>query len=187
MRTFVLILLCICSFPAALFSQEFPESENDTIIVWTENRKLTYNDFVKVPLQGIKAAESNIGIEVRLSMTDNINLKFYVITYFYKKSSTISSKKPEILKHEQVHFDIAELFARKMRQRIQQLINANYRSARIKEEINKLYQDYANFQDRYDRETNHSINSDEQEKWNAYIGEEMDRLYAFRSKIYATK
>ena len=70
------------------------------------------------------------------------------------------------LNHEQLHFDITEIFARKIRQLI--LTNNSNEEA-----IQKIYNETAkacnDFQIMYDKETNHSINRINQNNWSNKI------------------
>ncbi len=86
---------------------------------WNNQNKLKIIDFKGVFAMGISSANTTVGI-------DFFNVKKYntfgVITVFYKKDSFFlknidSTKNIYLLKHEQLHFDIAELFARKIRKK----------------------------------------------------------------------
>ena len=94
-----------------------------------------------------------------------------VETFFYPESSWY---RPEvandvILSHEQLHFDITELFARRMRQRL-----ATYPfTKRVKGEMKQIYEsairEMREFQRRYDQETDFSRNEFRQAEWNRMI------------------
>jgi len=83
---------------------------------------------------------------------------------------------PDLLKHEQGHFDVGILYMREVLQTIGQ---ASFSRAGYKEEFQKiikdLHQKYVEIGKQYDVETNHSIKKDEQEKWNVYFGEKVKR------------
>ena len=98
--------------------------------------------------------------------------------YFYPDESWY---KPEqcnenTLQHEQLHFDITELFARKMRIQVEQATFSN----NVKAEINDIYlevlADLEKLQERYDWETDFSRNLANQEKWNNRIADALKRL-----------
>jgi len=105
-----------------------------------------------------------------------MEVDFTVRTYFYPQKSWY---KPEIcnaviLSHEQLHFDIAEMFARKMRQQLA----ATRFTSNIKAEVREIYEqinrELADFQRQYDRETDFSRYVAQQEAWNDAIKEALD-------------
>ena len=71
-----------------------------------------------------------------------------------------------ILSHEQGHFDIAEIFARKLYKKMSEY---KFNRRTYQKELNKIYQDILDekeeIQNDYDRETNHSINKEKQAEW----------------------
>ena len=71
-----------------------------------------------------------------------------------------------MLSHEQLHFDISELFARRLRTRLRE----TRFSGRVKAEVRKIFEqvnrELSGFQDRYDRETDFSRNPEAQQAWN---------------------
>ena len=89
-----------------------------------------------------------------------VELDFEVNAYFYPEESWYKPAVCDtfILGHEQLHFDISELFARKMRGRLR---NTTF-SENVKQEVRDIYQETLKeleaMQDRYDWETNFSRN-----------------------------
>lgn len=184
MRKISLFLFLIAAVAFKSFGQELPERENDTIIVWTQDRKLTWNDFQRRNLKGPKAAQSDIGIDVRTRYNGNKNFKYVVFAYFYKRESFTETNKLDVLKHEQVHFDIAELFARKMRFRLHQLSREAFNKQKYLRAIDAVYEEYFLFQKRYDKETKHSISKDGQKEWNLKVADALDDMKDFQSKEF---
>jgi len=84
--------------------------------------------------------------------------------------------------HEQGHFDIAELFARKLRKAFAEY---KFNAQTVGKDIDKLF--ILNKQERterdvlYDKETNHSQNKQQQVLWNKKIKSELDNLKKFAS------
>jgi len=98
-------------------------------------------------------------------------------------------KKPEeALEHEKKHFELTEVYARKLRKLVS---NSRYTSTRFKEEINKQFTDLVTQhraeQVRYDHETNHSIDSHQQAKWNARIDEQLESLGTYSKTTVTIK
>ena len=69
------------------------------------------------------------------------------------------------------HFDISELYARKMRKRLE----ATHFSRNVKAEVKAIYREIlkelSDFQSTYDEETNFSRNREQQLRWNQKIKE----------------
>ena len=80
------------------------------------------------------------------------------------------------LVHEQLHFDISELFARKMRKQL----SKKHFTKRVKSEINAIYEsilkELSDFQNLYDAETNFSRNKEQQLFWNRKIQEALKEI-----------
>ena len=148
--------------------------EYDTII-WQEGSKLTWEDFKgKPPLKDRAAATTASGITYRYSASQvggKMEVDFRVSTYFYPQKSWYQPSLCDsvILGHEQLHFDISELYARKLKDRL----NAREYSKNIKAEVRKIYKEVVEelniFQNKYDSETNFSRDKEKQNLWEIKI------------------
>jgi hypothetical protein len=90
---------------------------SDSLVYWGKNRKLNFEDFVLKKSKeeaGTKLAESTLSFEILVdSISDGV--PFYSINTIFKKSkSWMIGKQEYVLRHEQVHFDIFEIYARKI-------------------------------------------------------------------------
>ncbi len=91
----------------------------------------------------------------------------------------VKNKNDYILAHEQLHFDITELYARKFR-----MLLDNYKLGcndvrifnRLADSIND---EWRKVQMQYDAETNHSLNKSDQIKWDKKIKIELEKLKAY--------
>jgi hypothetical protein len=165
--TIIVIILFICN------SQLFSQSNK---ICWNENRKLTWNDFI---ITKEKSAQ-NFSALSSCGMTIDFNLNV-VTPYFNKdKSWVLFSKKLslDLLEHEKLHFDIVELFARRMRREFE--ISDEKDLEKIYD-CNMLMLD--EFQDRYDSETDHGIINSEQNCWIEYVKDELRKLDNYKTTI----
>ena len=178
----LLFLACLFLIPESI-AQELPENENDTLIVWTPGRKLRWSDFQRSSHEGTKGAQSDIGLSIMTRMTDG-DVEYVVYPYFLKKQSSTNTSDSYVLSHEQLHFDIAEIYARKMRKRLEQLGREPYKRQRYNREIDQLYQAYLNEQEYYDQKTGHSLVPENQRVWERKIAAELRELWAYRSKIF---
>jgi hypothetical protein len=140
-------------------------------ICWAEETKLRWSDFQGVPdstssgLAGCAATLEAIGFWDKGLPNFKVTNCFNKIHSWAKDTTSI-----HLLKHEQLHFDIAEIHARKLRKTIDSLrfVNVddmNVYSDRI-EYILDL-RDSVNIQ--YDTETAHSIYRLKQKEWEEKI------------------
>ena len=105
----------------------------DEFILWQENKKLKIQDFkaenkdtVKVNQQQFLGAISAIRIEYSsFQRNKNSVPDFSVKTYFDPNESWMLLKNDYVLQHEQIHFDLTELYARKMRKSVESLRQKN--------------------------------------------------------------
>lgn len=144
-------------------------------MAWGEMKRLTWNDFKgKVPVGAGPAATTASGISYSYSanlLHHEVHLDFEVNAYFYPNESWYKPKEcnQNTLAHEQLHFDISELFARKMRNKLERTSFSDD----VKAEIRKIYKDILTelqeYQERYDWETNFSRNREKQLEWNQKI------------------
>ncbi len=145
--------------------------QSQEAVRWTSDFRLNWEDFKgTVPESSAAAATTSSGISYDFSTYyegNQLKIDVRVFTYFYPSRSWY---KPKIsnevtLAHEQLHFDITELYARKMRK---QLANTQF-SENVKEEVRKIYsanlRQLNDFQNKYDAETNYSRNLPVQNRW----------------------
>ncbi len=89
----------------------------------------------------------------------------------------------DALIHEKVHFNIAELYARKIRKAYSFLDSAN---PNLKAEVNATYNNLlaaARALDaQYDKETENGNNTDQQRQWNMKVSSQMSELSSFASQ-----
>ncbi|WP_461377646.1 hypothetical protein [Cloacibacterium normanense] len=105
----------------------------DEFILWQENKKLKIQDFradnkdtVKVNRQQFLGAISAIRIEYSsFQRNKNSVPNFSIKTYFDPNESWMLLKNDYVLQHEQIHFDLTELYARKMRKSVESLRQKN--------------------------------------------------------------
>ncbi|SEM03419.1 protein of unknown function [Maribacter orientalis] len=152
-----------------LFSVPLVQSQEE--VEWSTDFRFTWADFKgPAPITSIAAATTASGISYNFSTSyenNELKVEYTVSAYFYP---TRSWYKPEVcndvtLMHEQLHFDITELYARKMSK---QLAETKF-TENVKEEVLKIYKttlrQLNDFQNKYDSETNYSRNLIVQERW----------------------
>lgn len=142
------------------------EQANANLIEWTAARKLTWDDF-KAPADpaSTNAALTSSSINVEFGYDDQ-ELQFTIKCQFDKNKSWVRVRSTTILQHEQGHFDIAELHARKL---YQALKGYHFNAKTVSDDVNKIYDSvmilHHSAQNEYDKETDFSRNKEKQAVW----------------------
>ncbi len=156
--------------------------------MWNETTKLTWADFKGQPdsesdAVALTASGITFGYAVKTSGERIVDFSTTVEAHFYPNKSWYLKEKSNahILEHEQLHFDITELYARKFRQQLTKLkVNQNVKAQmdRLHTAINEAVNET---QRRYDKQTKHSMNIEKQNEWEAFIENELKELNEFKS------
>jgi hypothetical protein len=165
--------------PCWLLFTSFSSSEKH--ILWSQARKLEWKDFKgKVPSRTQMAAESNLQISAEQEKSTTDSFIVTVRAEFIKSNSWVRIKDGAILAHEQGHFDITEIFARKLRKEFKE---TSFTSRNFNSTFSKLYSktwnDYRAMEKQYDKETDHSRKYEKQEEWFVKISTELKMLEEF--------
>ena len=81
----------------------------------------------------------------------------------------------QALDHEQGHFDIAEIYARKIRSEVaRQIITKSDFDSKFKLLYDRIYQEYQKFQVKYDQETNRGLNLNKQQEYREMINRQLN-------------
>ena len=155
-------LLLSLPIPIAAFAQ----SRDEELLDWSASRKLTWNDYKASPEPGSDAAASTTSyLAIEYSITRN-SFDYKIESLFSKTRSWGLHKTAYILSHEQGHFDIAEVFARKLNK---QMSEYRFNKRTYQQDLNEIYHDILGekekVQNDYDKETNHSIKKEKQAEW----------------------
>jgi hypothetical protein len=150
---------------------------------WQEHSKLSWDDF-QGPVNAVSnesAAATHCGIGFKTNVpAPGVKPEVTVYNKFYVNKSWVKSdaKIPEILDHEQGHFDLCEIFTRKLRQEMG-LFNFNgqedFKLALISI-YTKISDEYESTQQAYEKETAHGTNIAGQKKWRQNINRELTEL-----------
>ena len=164
-----------------MLSQENPITDTDEILSWDAVRRLTWEDFkgTKDPNKfGFNDAMTTYKLEILPEMVpvdedDNIHGydKMDIATYFYKKKSWMVKRDVNLLVYEQLHFDIAELFARMMRRGFEELKRKKISKFN---DYQRVYSDFWRYCKSYQQEMNvETQNGRDQEAVQQWI----DKIY----------
>jgi len=149
----------------APFKDSLSEEAAD-MIPWENDKRLAWDDFLCEPKHGTDAVAStstSLGISYQLNSGQ---LNYHITCYFNKEKSWGLMRTDYILAHEQGHFDITEIFARRLNEALQ---NYHFNKRSFKKDIGQIYQaivkEKEEYQKRYDGETDHSRNRKTQYDW----------------------
>lgn len=178
MRKGVLIFLLLCG---NLLSAQ----DKDEKIAWDRDRPLSWSDFKAKPdILSSYTANTNSGIGYSWNYSTasgkpefeyNISCSFYPYRSWVKKPADPGF----LLAHEQLHFDISELHARKLNKAM-----AEYEPGRtIRLDLRKIYNrieaERVAMQKQFDHDTRHSENPSAEMAWRKKIAEELKNLSQF--------
>ncbi|WP_121666277.1 DUF922 domain-containing protein [Mesonia aquimarina] len=155
--------------------------ENDEKLYWSTT-KLTWQDFKAQPDPSDPYhANTYSGFTFSWSINQDENgrnFSFDVKSYFLPNQSWVKKGKanPYLLAHEQLHFDISELQARKFEKALSSFDTSGSIS-QIKQRMKKIYQRIEHereaIQNKYDKETQHGNNKESQKKWSLLIQQKL--------------
>ncbi len=154
-------------------------------LTWNDSVPLKWSDFQGKALENApEAAMTSSQVEYSLFIKDSQADTGYVWSvkakFFPKLSWSKKDKQSNyILKHEQMHFAITELYARLLRKRLGELSGKNKTKANFKATAKEVMQLWSMEQNTYDLETRHSIDEAKQAEWNQIILQRLDELKAY--------
>lgn len=167
MKALLLYFLAVLFVPRPLPAQQ----PGEELLDWSSTRKLTWADYKANPNPDSDAAASTTSY---LGFSYSIKNEYFSFTIESKFSKTRSwglHKTAYILSHEQGHFDIAEIYARKLHKKVKEYrFNRRTYQKDLKEIYQEILDEKEEMQNAYDKETNHSINKEKQTAWLLKIG-----------------
>lgn len=153
---------------------------NEEKIPWSEDYQLKWSDFKSPTANGSGfVASTSSGIAYSFSSfgdsNGNIEVNVKVTCNFYPKRSWYSKKDASdyILKHEQTHFDISELHARKFRKKIEEINFSDDMNSELEKLFYKFEDERVAFQKRFDKESDHSKKLEKELEWENYIAQQL--------------
>lgn len=154
---------------ARLYSQE--------TIAWDSATKLTWADFRgRVDNSSPFSASTASGIVYKFRI-DGEGYNDSITAVFYKTESWVRIRDEKDLIHEQGHFDITEIFARKLRKRLREFVP---KRGSLGKQLKQVYDDVEREREAtenlYDAETRHSADADRQAYWLGRIRDQLKEL-----------
>lgn len=161
---------------------KYSNYEKGDTISWKEDYKLNWNDFKGSARNSSYMAESNCIFTYRAEpeIKDRVlNLHVRLNACFDRLSSWVrlGQEKPALLEHEQLHFDICELYIRLLKKKISEAtLDPLTFDTQIQPIFNQVWSDYQAEQQKYDDETEHGIVKDKQQWWVESVREKLRRM-----------
>ena len=151
-------------------------------IKWNSTKQLKWSDFqnpVKPTKEQDVVAITSTGINYLVSQQKGSpnKVQLHISAVFSQKNSWKNSEglTKEALDHEQGHFDIAELYARKIKAEVsKKIITKSDFDKNFKALYDRYYSEYLQFQKKYDVETNRGLNTEQQRKYRALINQQLN-------------
>ncbi|MBX2907844.1 MAG: DUF922 domain-containing protein [Taibaiella sp.] len=170
---FLSFLACWLSFNVKADERKFTDGKNNRFS-WNEHRTLSWGDF-KGPAEtasGESAAATccSIGFKVNNSAAGTPELSVYNTFYMDRSWVKEDAHMESILAHEQGHFDLCELYTRKLRLRFGSVdLTAQNAKEQLLNIYSELSNEYESCQQAYERETAHGTRAADQQRWQQII------------------
>jgi len=161
----------------------------DEELSWSADEKLTWNDFkaspdYSHPYAAITYSGMSYGFSAEV-INGEVYVNYKVNCFFVANKSWVKRRylgDNELLRHEQLHFDITELYTRKFRAELKKMSFTDNVKAEIKAVYKRITKEKVSFQEKYDLETDHSKNEAAQKRWQLNIDSELQKRIDFASK-----
>ena len=149
-------------------------AQDEEFIEWSPGNRLSWDDYLAKPsLVSDAAAITSTALGIEYHVRNN-ELSYKITCRFSKTRSWGRYKTDYILGHEQGHFDITEIFARKLAKTLSEYdFNSHKYSHDLEEIYKRIMDEKEDFQDQYDRETDFSRNKEKQAEWMKKIEKEL--------------
>ena len=164
-----------------------PSEPAPETIPWSADRPLRWSDFRGQPVAGTDAAALTMTtLTLRFACSDEL-FGFEVTAVFFPNRSWVNrmlfvelGSEAWGLRHEQTHFDLTEVHARRARQFLSELARpCDLTAPQLSQLGERFINDAMDAQDRYDRETIHGRDGTAQVRWDAQVRQQLAALAAF--------
>lgn len=175
----LLLALIVLSLGLVLFSSN---KETPDILYWNPDYRLSWDDFQGTPkfYQHQISALTSSGIVHYKGCQDGF-INYKVQAYFERQESWVKNEAltEHHLDHEQIHFDITELYARKLRKALSERRFKCGEEYQFETYISAVTDKWQFEQRLYDGDTKHSLEVSKQEEWHERIANELASLEDF--------
>lgn len=180
MRKTLLLLLLLPAIPACLQPVEDPTKD---LLSWNEFYTLQWRDFMGAPDEN-RMGDAGTVVQIKAKpFLVRKKLHYDVTAFFNRGKSWTRDQSPSLLAHEQLHFDIAELYARKIRKKVKELNDRGVNDIKTyNAAIHELLLESNEVDERYDLETLHGALSKKQLKWTNQVKADLMQLRRFKKQ-----
>ena len=172
-----------------VYDNSYTDYENSDTIRWKSDYKLNWSDFQGSPDPGSSfSAQSNCMFSYKSSIEYKagvMRISLFLFPCFTKKASWVIAKNQQegLLNHEQLHFDICELYIRKLRKKISETeLTILDPGSQIRTAFEQAWTDYQSAQSQYDEETRHGLIEKDQKRWEKNIVDELRTYEEFATR-----
>ncbi|WP_026464350.1 DUF922 domain-containing protein [Adhaeribacter aquaticus] len=156
-------------------------SQKSDTLVYNPEKKLTWDDFKGKPNYSRSEAGAQIIVSINLRVkkvsfwSGKTTYDVYAIAFRNQSWVKPGYKDAYTLAHEQVHFDIAHIFAETLELQLNSL-GADEQKEKVEELLQKNSREMGQYQVLYDRETNGGNNKTKQKQWAEKIAADLKIL-----------
>ena len=150
----------------------------DTLI-YDSNRKLTWGDFQGKPRPSDRSKGAQITVTINLKVkkvsfwTGKAKYDAYAMAFTDKSWVKNEYKDDYTLAHEQLHFDIAHIYAETLELELNNLKTSSGQKVQVADALRKSTKSMTEYQALYDRETRGGNNVARQKEWAKKIEEDL--------------
>ena len=140
-------------------------------VYWKQERPLNFSDFKGMPDSNSRFYALTYSEINQSYKSDDYGIQISITHAFVPEKSWMKKEDADsaLLAHEQRHFDLSELYSRKMQYEVKKLSYSKKFPDEFKKIIQKNIDEMNEEHDRYDRETQHGLKKAEQSLWNVKI------------------
>lgn len=151
-------------------------------IIWDSHKRIDWCNFKGSPPNASSDFKANTfsSVECEFGNSDTC-FYYYVKACFYEEKSWKIDTTACLLEHERGHFDISELYARKIRKFLSLNLGKEISEVEIIAGVELIQDEKNRYQDLYDKETMYSQNSVKQREWLRNIQQKLEELKTYRN------
>lgn len=158
----------------------------ETKIRWSADRKLTWDDFKGQPdtlnyPNTLAMTNSGFGYESGINMFKAGKVFVQSVFNTYDSWVVPQGRNDYVLRHEQIHFDITEIYSRKLRKELADANITSNNAVKAKPIFDRVFNEMEKRQERYDEETKRGDKKETQEHWEAVVELELVKYELYKS------
>jgi hypothetical protein len=185
---FVAVLLVLSSFSSFNHGSKKKSTSSTDLLEWNSDYKLDWADF-KGTANAYSDGDAATAIQIKAQPYYYKKTLYYnVEAYFIRHKSWSKNTSAALLAHEQLHFDIAELYARKVRKKISEYKQMGVKDVQdYNDAIRKILNESNGADLQYDQETVHGAISRKQAQWQKNVKEELNLLRNYENVLWKAR